>query len=209
MKFFPYDPDQGYLLPPTADSILGQNHLCFFVRRVVEKLDLSAFESDYGEEGRLAYHPALMVGVWLYAYTLGVTSSRRLEQRIREDLAFRYLAAGMQPDHWTLNEFRRRHPKALNDLFTQVFEQARRAGLARLGHVAIDSTRVKANASPNRVETEEKLRRERAKIRRQVRRWQQACNTEDPNEEAGMQLAERERARLEQGWPGLVPGWSG
>lgn len=205
MKFFPYDPDQGYLLPPTADSILGQNHLCFFVRRVVEKLDLSAFESDYGEEGRLAYHPALMVGVWLYAYTLGVTSSRRLEQRIREDLAFRYLAAGMQPDHWTLNEFRRRHPKALNDLFTQVFEQARRAGLARLGHVAIDSTRVKANASPNRVETEEKLRRERAKIRRQVRRWQQACNTEDPNEEAGMQLAERERARLEQGLAGIGP----
>jgi IS5 family transposase len=124
--------------------------------------------------------------------------TRRLEQRIREDLAFRYLAAGMQPDHWTLNDFRRRHPKALNDLFTQVVEQARHAGLGRLGHVAIDSTRVKANASPNRVDSEEKLRQERAKIRRQIRRWQQACNAEDPNERPGLGLAAEECARLEQ-----------
>jgi transposase len=198
MKFLTYSPDQGYLLPPRVESVLGRNHLCFFVRRMVEKLDLSGFESDYGEEGRLAYHPALMVGVWLYAYALGMTSSRRLEQRVREDLAFRYLAGGAQPDHWTLNEFRRRHPKALNDVFTQVLEQARRAGLVRLGHVAIDSTRVKANASPNRVESEEKLRRERTRIRRQIRRWQQACNAQDPNEGAGVELAQQECARLER-----------
>jgi len=198
MKFLTYSPDQGYLLPPRVESVLGRNHLCFFVRRMVEKLDLSGFESDYGEEGRLAYHPALMVGVWLYAYALGMTSSRRLEQRVREDLAFRYLAGGAQPDHWTLNEFRRRHPKALNDLFTQVLEQAQRAGLVRLGHVAIDSTRVKANASPNRVESEEKLRRERTRIRRQIRRWQQACNAQDPNEGAGVELAQQECARLER-----------
>lgn len=198
MKFLDYHPDQAYLLPPSVADVLGSNHLCFYIRRMVEKLDLSAFESDYGEEGRLAYHPALMVGVWLYAYALGVASSRRLEQRVREDLAFRYLAAGAQPDHWTLNEFRRRHPKALNDLFTQGVEEARRAGLVRLGHVAIDSTRVKANASPNRVETEEKLRTERGRIRRQIRRWQQACNTEGPNEGAGVELAQQECARLEQ-----------
>jgi len=198
MKFLTYSPDQGYLLPPRVESVLGRNHLCFFVRRMVEKLDLSGFESDYGEEGRLAYHPALMVGVWLYAYALGMTSSRRLEQRVREDLAFRYLAGGAQPDHWTLNEFRRRHPKALNDVFTQVLEQAQRAGLVRLGHVAIDSTRVKANASPNRVESEEKLRRERTRIRRQIRRWQQACNAQDPNEGAGVELAQQECARLER-----------
>ena len=67
MKFLAYRPDQGYLLPPTVESVLGKNHLCFFVRRMVEKLDLSVFESDYGDEGRLAYHPALMVSVWLYA----------------------------------------------------------------------------------------------------------------------------------------------
>jgi transposase len=198
MRFVAYNPDQAYLLPPTLAEVLGAGHLCFFLRRVVERLDLSAFEQAYNEEGRPGYHPALLVSVWLYAYALGITSSRRLEQRVREDLGFRYLAGGAQPDFWTLNEFRRRHPKALNDLFTQVVEWAREAGLGRLGHVAIDSTRVKASASPNRVDSEQKLRAERAKIRRQIRRWQQASNAEDPNEAPGLELARCEGARLEE-----------
>ena len=188
MRFLPYSPDQGYLLPPSVREVLGEEHLCFFLHRVVEQLELSGFEQGYVEEGPPAYAPGLMVKVWLYAYALGVTSSRRLEQRVREDLAFRYLAGGAQPDHWTLNEFRRRHGRALNDLFTQVLELGREAGLGRLGHVAIDSTRVQANASRNRVESEDALRRERAKLRRQVRRWQQACDAADPNETAGTRL---------------------
>src|SRR5271169_139528 len=198
MKFQRYNPDQAYLLPPSVHDVLGEQHLSFFIRRAVERLDLRAFLADYGEEGQPGYHPALMVGVWLYAYALGITSSRRLEQRVREDLGFRYLAGGAQPDFWTLNEFRKRHPKALNDLFTQVVELARRAGLGRLGHVAIDSTRVKANASPDRVDSAEKLRAERTKIRRQIRHWQQACNAENPNERPGLELAEKERLRLEK-----------
>jgi len=198
MKFLPYSPDQIELLPPSVREVLGKDHLCFFLRRVVERLDLSAIEQAYSEEGQPGYHPALLVSVWLYAYALGITSSRRLEQRIREDLAFRYLAGGAQPDFWTLNAFRRRHPKALNDLFTQVVELARAAGLGRLGHVAIDSTRVAANASPNRLETVEKLRAERARIRRQVRRWQQACNADDPNEQAGLELQAEEQQALEE-----------
>lgn len=198
MKFRAYTPGQAYLLPPSVAEVLGEKHLCFFIRRAVERLDLSAFLADYGEEGQPGYHPALMVGVWLYAYALGITSSRRLEQRVREDLGFRYLAGGAQPDFWTLNKFRQRHPKALNDLFTQVVEMARRAGLGRLGHVAIDSTRVKANASPDRIDSTQKLRAERTKIRRQIHHWQQACNAEDPNERPGLELAEKERARLEQ-----------
>lgn len=198
MKFLTYNPDQIELLPPSVHEVLGEDHLCFFLRRVVERLDLSAIEQVYSEEGQPGYHPALLVSVFLYAYALGITSARRLEQRIREDLPLRYLTGGAQPDFWTLNAFRRRHPKALNDLFTQVVEMARKAGLARLGHVAIDSTRVKANASPNRTDTIEKLRAERARIRRQIRRWQQACNAEDPHERPGLELAEAERARLEQ-----------
>ena len=198
MKFRAYNPEQAYLLPPSVREVLGEKHLCFFIRRAAERLDLGAFLAHYGEEGQPGYHPALMLGVWLYAYALGITSSRRLEQRVREDLGFRYLAAGAQPDFWTLNEFRKRHPKALNDLFTQVVELARQAGLGRLGHVAIDSTRVKANASPDRVDSAEKLRAARAKIRRQIRHWQQACNAEDPNERPGLELAEKERVRLER-----------
>lgn len=197
MRFLPYSPDQGYLLPPSVRDVLGEEHLCFFLHRVVERLDLSGFEQGYVEEGPPAYAPALMVKVWLYAYALGVTSSRRLEQRLREDLAFRYLAGGAQPDHWTLNEFRRHHRRAINDLFTQVLELARAAGLGRLGHVAIDSTRVQANASRNRVESEDALRRERAKLRRQVRRWQQQCDAVDPNETPGTAMDAKAREAVE------------
>jgi len=121
-NFLDYNPEQAYLLPPSVRDVLREDHLCFFVHRAVEKLDLREFEADYSEEGHPAYHPALLLKVWLYAYALGVTSSRRLEQRIREDLAFRYLAGGAQPDFWALNEFRKRHRQALNNVFTQVVE---------------------------------------------------------------------------------------
>lgn len=198
MRFLPYSPDQAYLLPPSVKDLLGEEHLCFFLHRVVEQLDLSEFEQAYVEEGPPAYAPALRVKVWLYAYALGVSSSRRLEQRVREDLAFRYLAGGAGPDHWTLNEFRRHHRRAINDLFTQVLELARDAGLGRLGHVAIDSTRVAANASRNRVESEDALRRERAKLRREIRRWQQQCDAADPNEMPGTTLDPTAKQAVEQ-----------
>lgn len=184
-NFLEYNPEQAYLLPPTVRDVLGEEHLCFFVHRAVEKLDLREFEESYSEEGHPAYHPALLLKVWLYAYALGVTSSRRLEQRIREDLAFRYLAGGAVPDFWALNEFRKRHGRALNDAFTQVVELARRLGMGKLGHVAIDSTRIAANAAADSIESVAKLRAERAKIRRRIRRWQQQCDGEDPNEGAG------------------------
>lgn len=198
-RFRAYNPDQAYLLPPNAKDVLGDDHLVFFVHRVVERMNLGEFEREYGEEGGALYAPALMLKVWLYAYALGMTSGRRLEQRIREDLAFRYLAAGETPDNWALSAFRRRHGRALNDVFTQVLEMARGLGMGRLGHVAIDSSRVKAAGSRERMDSEQKLRRERARLRRQIRQWQQACNGEDPDENAGMQVrvAELER-RLEQ-----------
>jgi transposase len=198
MKFLPYNPEQAYLLPPSVKDVLGEDHLCFFIHRVVEQLDLSGLAEDYGEEGRRAYAPALMVKVWLYAYALGVTSSRRLEQRVREDLAFRYLAGGAEPDFWTLNDFRRRHRRTLNDVFTQVVEVARGLGMGKLGHVAIDTTRVAANASRHRVDSVKKLREERAKIRRRIRGWQQACDATDPDETPGMQVAAERRQALEE-----------
>jgi transposase len=197
-KFLDYNPDQAYLLPPSVRDVLSPGHLCFFVRGVVAKLNLSAFRDEYGTEGGPAYAPEMLVSVWLYAYALGVTSSRRLEQRIREDLAFRYLAGGAAPDYWTLNAFRRRHAKGLNDLFTRVVELARDQGLGRLGHVAIDSTRIAANASRNRLDTEQALREKRARIRRDIRRWQKQCDAEDPNEGAGNEVGREVIARLEQ-----------
>jgi transposase len=186
------------LLPPSVRDVLGSGHLCFFVRRVVAKLNLDVFRNEYGEEGGPAYAPELLVSVWLYAYALGVTSSRRLEQRIREDLAFRYLAGGAGPDHWTLNAFRRRHAQGLNDLFTRVVELARASGLGKLGHVAIDSTRIAANASRNRIDREQALREARARIRREIRRWQKQCDADDPNEGAGNEVGSEVIERLEQ-----------
>ena len=197
-RFLDYNPDQAYLLPPSVQDVLGSGHLCFFVRRVVAKLNLDSFRNEYGEEGGPAYAPEMLVSVWLYAYALGVTSSRRLEQRIREDLAFRYLAGGAGPDHWTLNAFRRRHGKGLNDLFTRVVELARASGLGKLGHVAIDSTRIAANASRNRLDTEQALREARARIRREIRRWQKQCDADDPNEGAGSEVSGKVLAQLEQ-----------
>ena len=198
MSFRPYEPDQAWLLPPSVKDVLGADHLCFFVHRVVEGLDLSQFEEAYAEQGPPPYAPALMVKVWLYAYALQVTSSRRLEQRVREDLAFRYLAGGATPDHWTLNAFRTRHRRAINDLFLQVVEAARGLGMGRLGHVAIDSTRVEANASRRRTETEQALRQRLATTRRAIRRWQQQCDATDPDEEPGTQVEAGYGERLQQ-----------
>jgi transposase len=148
-RYITYNPDQTLLLPPSVRDELGEGHLAVFVHGLVERLDLSRFEAEHAEAGRPSYPPQLLLKVWLYAYALGVTSSRRIEQRIHEDLGFRFLAGGWKPDHWTLNEFRKRHPKALNDVFTQVVEAARRLGMGQLGRVAIDSTRVQA--TPHRI----------------------------------------------------------
>jgi transposase len=187
-RFLEYSPEQAYLLPPSVKDELGADHLSFFLHRVVERLDLSEFERAYSDEGGVLYAPALMLKVWLYGYALGMTSARRLEQRIVEDLALRYLAGGQRPDHWALSAFRRRHARALNDVFTQVVEMARQLGMGKLGMVALDSTRIRASASRERIDTEQRLRRERAKIRRQIRRWQKACETCDPDEGAGTRV---------------------
>jgi transposase len=187
-RFKVYSPEQAYLLPPSVRDELGEKHLCFFVREVVERLDMSLFEHSYSEEGGELYHPALMLSVWLYAYALGVTSARQVERRLVEDLAFRYLAAGERVDNWALSAFRRRHGRALNDAFTQVLEWAQSRGMVKLGRAAIDSTRIAANASKDRVDSEQALRDTRARLRRQVRAWQKAADRDDA-EPGGMEVA--------------------
>jgi hypothetical protein len=129
-----------------------------------------------------------MLGVWLYAYALGITSARQIERRLVEDLAFRYLAAGERIDNWALSAFRRRHGLALNDAFTQVLEWAQAQGMGKLGRVAIDSTRIQANASRDRIDTEQALRDTRARLRRQVRAWQKQADRDD-QEPGGLDVA--------------------
>jgi transposase len=187
-RFKVYSPEQAYLLPPSVRDELGEKHLCFFVRGVIERLDMSVFEQSYSSEGGELYAPQLMLGVWLYAYALGITSARQVERRLVEDLAFRYLAAGARVDNWALSAFRRRHGRALNDAFTQVLEWAQQQGMVKLGRVAIDSTRVAANACKDCVDSEQALRDTRAHLRRQVRSWQKAADRDD-QEPGGLEVA--------------------
>jgi transposase len=203
-RFFAYDPDQAYLLPPNVKDVLGGEHLCFRLHAMVERFDVSRFERAYSAEGRLAYPPGMMLKVWLYVFCLGVNSTRRLERRIQEDLAYRYLAGGLRPDHQTLSEFLRRHRRAINDVFTQVVQMARQAGLGKLGHVAIDSTRVRANASRRSVVDWEQAREQWARDRRLVRAFQQKASQQDPEEDGGVSLSpEQQQALAEQAVPAL------
>jgi len=146
------------------------------------------FEHSYSAEGGELYAPQLMLGVWLYAYALGITSARQVERRLVEDLAFRYLAAGEGVDNWALSAFRRRHNRALNDAFTQVLEWAQSQGKVKLGRVAIDSTRIQANASRDKIDSEQALRDTRARLRRQVRAWQKQADRDD-QEPGGLDVA--------------------
>jgi transposase len=195
-RFKPYSPDQAYLLPPSVKDELGEGHLCFFMQKMVARLDLSRFEQAYSAEGGELYCPAMMLSLWLYAYATGLTSARELERRIGEELPLRYLAGGAKPDHWALSAFRRKHPCALNDVFTQVLEFVRGQGLGKLGVVGVDSTPIKASNAKSRVDSRQRLRDERAKIRRQIRRWQKHC---DASQKAVVTpLAEEQLGRLRQ-----------
>ena len=152
-RFKPYNPDQTFLMPPSLRDWLREDHLAYFLSDLVDQLDLSQINESYqkGElRGQPPFHPALMTKLLLYAYCVGVPSSRKIEQKTHEDVAFRVIAAGHHPDHDTIAEFRRRHLKALAGLFVQVLQLCRKAGLVKLGHVALDGTKVKANASKHK-----------------------------------------------------------
>ena len=147
--YLPYDPEQQLLLPAALQEWLPPDHLPYFISDVVDQMDLSVIMVRYEEErrGGPPYHPRMMVKVLLYGYCTGVASSRRIARRLHEDIAFRVLAANNTPDFRTISDFRKDHLEALADLFLQVLELCRKAGLVKLGHVALDGTKVKANAS--------------------------------------------------------------
>jgi transposase len=152
--------DQPFLLPPSLQDWLPENHLARFIADVTNELDLSAIEAAYGRKdarGLSAYHPLLLTRLLLYGYCTGLTSSRRMERATYDDVAFRYLAADQHPDHDTLAAFRRQHLEALAGLFVQVLRLCQKAGLVKLGNVAIDGTKIMANASTRRSVSYEKL----------------------------------------------------
>ena len=181
----PYDPDQQLLLPAALQEWLPDDHLAYFISDVVDQLDLSSITARYEGErrGGPPYHPRMMVKVLLYGYCVGVASSRRIAQRLHEDIAFRVLAANNTPDFRTISDFRKDHLGALSGLFLQVLAFCQRAGLVKLGHVALDGTKVRANASRHKAmsyrrmkEKEEQLAAEVAEL---LRRAQEVDDEED------------------------------
>ena len=143
------DREQLFLLPPSLKEWLPENHLAFFILDIVEELDLTGFYEAYRKDGKggATYDPKAMLAVLLYAYCSGERSSRRIERRLQEDVAFRVLAVNQQPDHATLARFRVRHEEAIASIFCQVLGLCARSGLVQARVVAIDGTKIEANAS--------------------------------------------------------------
>jgi transposase len=166
----PYVPEQDLLLPPSLREWLPENHLAFFVSDLIDQLDLSAITSVYEDEDRgyPPYHPVMLTKVVVYAYCVGVFSSRRIQRRLVEDVAFRVLAAGNEPDFRTIADFRKRHLPALRGFFEQVLRLARELGAPRVGRVALDSSKIKANASKHKAMSYGRMREKQRQLRDEV-----------------------------------------
>ena len=183
--FRPYDPDQMFLMPAVLREWLPRDHLAYFIWDVVDHLDLHPIMMRYeGEErGYPPYHPVMMVKVLLYAYCVGVPSSRKIAKRLEEDIAFRVLAANNTPDFRTISDFRKEHLKALSSLFVQVLKLCREAGLVKLGHVSVDGTKMKANASKHKAMSYGRMKEEEARLEAEVRDLLQQAKEVDDEED--------------------------
>lgn len=184
--FRSYDVNQRLLLPPDLRDWLRDDHLALYVSDVVDQLDLSEILNSYEEgdlRGRPPYHPALMIKLLVYGYCIGKMSSRKLEQATYDDVAFRVLSCNQHPDHDSIAEFRKRHLPALGQLFVQVLQLCQRAGLVKLGHVAIDGTKIKANAAKRQSLSYERLNKAEqefgAEVKRLLREAQRVDDEED------------------------------
>ena len=174
-----------FFMPASMRDWLPGNHLAYFISDVVDHLDLSAITERYtGEErGYPPYHPVMMVKVLLYAYCVCVPSSRKIAKRLEEDIAFRVLAANSTPDFRTISDFRKDHLKALSGLFLQVLKLCQKAGLVRLGHVSLDGTKIKANASKHKAMSYKRMKEAEARLEAEVKELLQKAEVVDEEED--------------------------
>jgi transposase len=184
--FRPYDPDELWLLPPSPRDWLPEDHLAYFVSDLVDELNLTPLLATYGgvTRGTAPYHPQLLVKVLLYAYAVGIPASRQIARKLEEDVAFRVLAANQRPDFRTLSDFRKQHLPALAELFVQVLQLCQRAGLVKLGHIALDGTKVKANASKHKAMSYGRMVTEEARLTAEVQRLLAQAETADARADA-------------------------
>ncbi len=182
----PYVPEQDLLLPPSLREWLPEDHLAYFVSELVDHLDLSAITAVYEveERGYPPYHPIMLTKVLVYAYCVGVFSSRKIQRRLVEDIAFRVLAAGNTPDFRTIADFRKTHLAALKGFFEQVLQVARDLGTLRVGRVALDGSKVKANASKHKAMSYGRMREKRQQLRDEVHQLLAQADAVDAAEDA-------------------------
>ena len=157
-----YIPEQSLLMPPSLRDWLAEDHLSYFISDAVDAMDLSAFEERYGSEGpgNQAYDPRMMVKVLIYGYATGVFSSRKMAAKMSEDVAFRMLGSANFPAHRTISDFRKLHLEEFGNLFVQVVRMAREAGLVKMGTVAVDGTKMRANASKRKAMNYERMKKQ-------------------------------------------------
>jgi transposase len=181
-----YYPDEDLLLPPSLRDWLPEKHLAYFVSEVVDQLDLSAMDAVYGNEkrGQPPYDPLMMTKVLVYGYCVGVFSSRRIERRLVEDIAFRVLGAGNQPNFRTISDFRKIHLKTLEGLFEQVLQMAVEAGAMKVGRVAVDGTKVKANASKHKAMSYDRMKEKEKDLKAEVQQLLAQAEAADAEEDA-------------------------
>ena len=185
-RYRPYYPDEELLLPPSLRDWLPEKHLAYFVSDVVDNLDLSAMDAVYGSEkrGQPPYDPLMMTKVLVYGYCVGVFSSRRIERRLVEDIAFRVLAADNQPNFRTISDFRKIHLKTLEGLFEQVLKIALEAGAMKVGRVALDGTKVKASASKHKAMSYDRMLEKEKQLKVEVKRLLEQAEAADAEEDA-------------------------
>src|SRR5882672_6394051 len=184
--FRPYELNQRLLLPPDLREWLPEGHLALFVSDVVDALDLSALFAVYEQgdgRGQPPYDPALMVKLLVYAYCTGKPSSRQIERATYEEVAYRVLAADQHPDHASIADFRKRHLAALANLFVQVLRLCQAAGMVKLGHVSLDGTKVKANASKHKAMSYERMQKDEQRLREKVSELLKAAAAADAEED--------------------------
>jgi transposase len=178
-NFIAVDRKTDYLFPPSVEDWLPENHVARFIVEVIERLDLTELTRQYAGRGSLAHHPAVLLGLLIYGYATGVPSSRKIERATYDSVAFRYIAANTHPDHDTLAAFRRRFGAQLEQLFVQVLMLAREMGMLKLGKIAVDGSKIKANASRHSALSWGHLKKIEQQLQQEVQQLMALAEAED------------------------------
>jgi len=200
-SYLPYEPNQDLLLPHSLREWLPEDHLAHYISETIEALDLRAFYARYEDGGarNQPFHPLMMVKVLVYGYATGVFSSRKIAKKLHEDVAFRVLAAGNFPKHRTICDFRALHLKELAELFVQVVTLARECGLVKLGTIAVDGTKLRANASKHKAMSYERMQAAQVELRGQIDALlaraarEDKAATDEPERDIPAEIARREQ----------------